>query len=153
MTDQDSANEKPAKVLIVDDNERNISVLENFCQQIDYETITANNGQEAIEKVESEKPDIILMDVMMPVMDGFQATEKLKGDEKTKFIPVIIVTALDSKDDKIRGISVGADDILNKPVDLWELALRMRNCLRIKKYQDQLKAQIELLEKERAGRR
>lgn len=147
MLGEGGENKKMAKVLIVDDREKNIDLLESLCETLNHDTIVARNGREAIEKARLESPDIILMDVMMPEMDGLEATEKLKSDEQTKFIPVIIVTALDSKDDKIRGISVGADDILSKPIDSWELSLRMRNSLRIKEYQDFLKDHNAFLEK------
>ncbi len=140
--------ENRKKILIVDDEERNLRLLTGFCESLGYETITAKNGYEAVEITKGQSPDLILMDVMMPEMNGFEATERLKADEKTGHIPVIIVTALDSREDRIKGISIGADDFLTKPVDLEELSLRVRNNLKLKEYHDLLKNHNEILEKE-----
>ena len=109
----------PKKVLIVDDKAKNIKILELLCGSLHLHTLKAFNGQEAVDMAQTHLPDIILMDVMMPVMDGFEATKVLKNMEETKYIPVIIVTALDSREDKLKGISAGADDFLVKPFD-WE---------------------------------
>ncbi len=97
-------------------------------------------------------PDLILMDLMMPEMYGFEATEKIKGNELTKHIPIIIVTALASRDDMIRGISNGADDFLTKPIDSEEVIIRVRNSLKIKKYYDLLKNHNVILEERVAER-
>ncbi len=136
------------KILVVDDEERNLRLLTGFCESLGYETITARNGYEAVEITKQQGPDLILMDVMMPVMNGFEATERIKSDEDTGHIPVIIVTALDTREDKIKGISIGADDFLTKPIDLEELSLRVRNNLKLKEYHDFLKNHNEILEKE-----
>lgn len=140
--------ENRKKILIVDDEERNLRLLTGFCESLGYETITAKNGYEAVEITKEQAPDLILMDIMMPEMNGFEATEKIKADEKTGPIPVIIVTGLDSREDRIKGISIGADDFLTKPVDLEELSLRVKNNLKLKEYQDFLKNHNEILEKE-----
>ncbi len=127
------------KILIVDDEEANLKLLEDFCEHLGYKTIKAKNGKEAVELAMRDKPDVVLMDVIMPEMDGFEATEALKGKEQTSDIPVIIITSLDSRQDRLKGIASGADDFLTKPVDLDELRLRLRNALERKEFQDFLK--------------
>ena len=144
--------EKQKRILIVDDEERNIRLLSHLCLNLGYLISTAGNGNEAIEKTNAESPDLILMDVMMPGMDGFEATERIKKNDKTKQIPVIIVTALDQKRDKLTGISRGANDFLTKPFDTEELSLRIRNNLEIKDYHDLLKDHNLRLEDEVARR-
>jgi putative two-component system response regulator len=136
------------QILIVDDEERNVRLLEGFCKSLGYKTVTAENGAEAIEIAGREMPDLILMDVMMPEMNGFEATQKLKSDEKTRNIPVIIITALTSREDRLRGIAAGADDFLTKPIDLEELSLRVRNNLKLKEYHDFLRNHNIVLEKQ-----
>jgi putative two-component system response regulator len=140
------------RILIVDDEEINIRLLTALCESLDYATLTARNGVEAVDITIREMPDLILMDVMMPKMNGFEATERLKSDERTSLIPIIIVTALDSRDDRLRGISIGANDFLTKPVDLEELSLRLKNNLKLKDYHDLLKNYTYILEKEVAER-
>ncbi|MDH3347837.1 MAG: response regulator [Desulfobulbaceae bacterium] len=142
----------PKKVLIVDDREKNIKILELLCRSLDLETIRAFNGKEALEMALEYSPDIILMDVMMPKMDGFEATKLLKSIDQTKYVPVIMVTALDSREDKLKGIAAGADDFLVKPFDWEELSLRLKNNLRIKEYHDFLQEHKEILEKKVADR-
>lgn len=137
---------KTPSILVVDDEEKNVKLLVNLCENLGYETITARNGVEAVEQALTKKPDLVLMDVMMPEMNGFEATEKIKSNEITEKIPVIIVTALDSREDRIKGISKGANDFLSKPVDAAELSLRLKNLLKIKEYQDFLKHHAQILE-------
>ncbi len=140
--------EKKPKILIVDDDERNRLLFKVILKKEGYETIEAENGEEGIKKVLEEKPDVILMDVMMPVMDGFTATKKLKSDDRTKHIPVIILTALNEREEKLKGIESGANDFLTKPVDTKELLLRIKNHLKIKAYQDFLSNYNKILEEE-----
>ncbi len=136
------------KVLIVDDEEQNLKLLEDFCNHLGYQCIRATNGREAIEKARTETPDVVLMDVMMPEMDGYEATEAIRRDDRLRDIPIIMVTALDSRQDKLRGIASGADDFLTKPVDFDELQLRLRNALQRKEFQDFLKHHNQILEAE-----
>ena len=136
------------KVLIVDDHERNIKILAAICRDQGHEVLEARNGRQALEVVRAESPDIILMDVMMPEMDGFAATESLKADYATAHIPVIMVTALDSREDRLRGIRAGADDFLTKPVDTEELVLRLKNNLRNKEFHDFLENHTAILEQQ-----
>lgn len=140
------------KILIVDDETRNVKLLGTLCEHLGYETLTAGNGAEAVEMALKHMPDLILMDIMMPVMNGFEATEKLKANDLTKHIPIIIVTALDSREDRLTGISKGANDFLTKPIDSEEVTLRIRNNLEIKQYHDFLKEHNIILEAQVAER-
>jgi DNA-binding response OmpR family regulator len=121
-----------SKILIVDDEPLNVDYLEQELEDRGYETISAANGQEALEKVAAEAPDLILLDVMMPVLDGFTVCRILKDHEETRLIPIIIMTALDAVADRIQGIKAGADDFLTKPVHEEELFARIETALKLK---------------------
>ena len=121
-----------AKILIVDDEPFNVDLLEQELEDLGYETLTASDGQQAVDLVRSEAPDLVLLDVMMPIMDGFTACRLLKEDEATRLTPIIIMTALDRVEDRIKGIEAGADDFLTKPVNDQELLARIRTALRMK---------------------
>jgi len=123
---------KRSKILIVDDEPFNVDYLEQELEDLGYQTVSATNGQEALKKVTTEAPDLILLDVMMPVMDGFTVCRILKGSEETRLIPIVIMTALGSIEDRIKGIEAGADDFLTKPVDHRELVARIQTALRLK---------------------
>ena len=123
--------ERP-KILIVDDEPLNVDYLEQELIDLGYETASATNGQEALEKVAAEAPDLILLDVMMPIMDGFTVCRTLKESDETRLIPVVIMTALDGIEDRIKGIEAGADDFLTKPVNDRELLARVRTTLKLK---------------------
>jgi putative two-component system response regulator len=140
------------KILIADDQLFDITVLKDLCKEMGHDTVVARNGREAVERARTERPDCILIDVIMPVMDGFEATKRLKNDEVTAHIPVIMLTSLGSRKDRLAGIAVGADDFLTKPVDKKELALRLRNNLRNKEFHDFLEEHKQLLEKQVAER-
>ena len=131
------------KVLIVDDEPLNVKLLAAKLPPDQYATIPAYNGEEALKIVAKEPPDLILLDIMMPGISGYEVTERLKADPQTKDIPVIMVTALDGAEDKLMGLRAGADEFLNKPVGTAELQTRMKSLLRLKDYQDQLKARIQ----------
>ena len=119
-------------ILIVDDEPFNVDLLEQELGDLGYETLTAFDGQAAVELVRQQRPDLVLLDVMMPVMDGFTACRLLKDDEATRLTPIIIMTALDRVEDRIKGIEAGADDFLTKPVNDQELLARIRTALRMK---------------------
>ena len=125
-----------AKILIVDDEPFNVDYLQQELEDLGYTTISATNGQEALEKVAAEAPDLILLDVMMPVMDGFTACRLLKDNETTQLIPIIIMTALRETEDRIKGIEAGADDFLSKPVDRRELIARIQTAIKMKQVVD-----------------
>ena len=126
-----------SKILVVDDNKQNAELLE-FHLADDYEVLKAYNGEEALQKVKADPPDLILLDVMMPGLDGYEVCQRLKEKEETKFIPVVMVTALKEKEERIKGLEAGADDFLTKPVDSSELLARVKSLLRIKHLHDEL---------------
>ena len=122
----------PTKILVVDDEEKNVKLMEAMLVPRGYHVIKAYNGQEALEKVSLDHPDLILLDVMMPVLDGYKVCKQLKDDLDTRLIPIVIMTALGQTQDRIRGIEAGADDFLTKPVNKDELLARINNSLRMK---------------------
>ncbi|OGC04306.1 hypothetical protein A2276_06875 [candidate division WOR-1 bacterium RIFOXYA12_FULL_43_27] len=126
------------KILVVDDNPQNVEIMKARLLSQDYKVIEAFNGEEALKKVEEEKPDLILLDVMMPKMDGFQVCEKLKSEEKTKLIPVIIVSARSGSEDILKGLQLGADEYLPKPFEHIELLARVKNLLKLRIAQKEL---------------
>ncbi|MGA2660865.1 MAG: adenylate/guanylate cyclase domain-containing protein [Verrucomicrobiota bacterium] len=140
---------KPARgfVLIVDDEEQNRLLLRDPLEARGYEIAEAENGEQALEQVAERLPDVILLDVMMPRMDGFEVCRRLKNDPNTAPIPVLVVTALSERKERMIGIAAGANDFLNKPVDLQDLTLRVRNALYTKHLFDQLKAEQDTSER------
>ena len=119
------------RVLIVDDERRNRDLIEVMLSAEGYNLLTASSGEEAIMTVASERPDLVLLDVMMPGMDGYQVAMKLKGRAETAHIPIIMLSALDDRNSRMHGLSAGAEDFLTKPVNRTELCLRVRNLLRL----------------------
>ncbi|MBI5605349.1 MAG: response regulator [Deltaproteobacteria bacterium] len=126
------------KILIVDDEPLNIKLLEAKLPREKYEVLKALSGKQAIEIAGAESPDLILLDIMMPEMNGFEVTRWLKKNPETERIPIIQVTALDGSEDKVMGLEAGADEFLNKPVNTAELLARINSLLRLKQYQEQL---------------
>ena len=137
--------DKPNRILIVDDEEANRELLEAILVPLGYEAILAGDGKEALEKVREIPPDLILLDIMMPKMDGFEVARRLKDDEDTRTIPIVMVTALRETGERIKGIECGADDFLSKPFDRHELMARVKSLLRIKHLHDELKQKNDLL--------
>lgn len=140
--------QKHATVLVVDDDPRNVKLLETLLHIEGYVTLAASNGSEAIALAETAQPDLILLDVMMPDMDGFEAVARLKADPRTKPVPVIMVTALDDRDSKLRALDAGAEEFLSKPIDRADLTVRVRNLLRLKEYGDFLANHSRLLDEQ-----
>jgi two-component system cell cycle response regulator len=136
-----------ARILVVDDVEANVRLLEAKLTLEYYEVLTAGDGSSALQVAYEERPDIILLDVMMPGMDGFETCRRLKADPVTRHIPVVLVTALDGREDKLKGLDAGADDFVTKPIDDVILFARVRSLLRLKSVMD------ELREREESGRR
>jgi putative two-component system response regulator len=128
----------PARILVVDDEPAIVDVLSRLLARDGYEVITARNGAEAIEMVYRELPDLILLDVMMPVLDGFSVCQRLKNDEQTALIPITMLTGQDDFEHRKRGMEVGADDFLSKPFEQSMLKARIKSQLRIKRLTDQL---------------
>lgn len=121
------------KILVIDDEETNVKLMEAILLPRGYEIVKAYNGEEGLEKVNVESPDIILLDVMMPVMNGFDVCRKLKDNAETRLIPIVMMTALGEVKDRVKGIEAGADDFLTKPVNRDELLARIQTSLRLKK--------------------
>ena len=140
--------DKKQRILIVDDDEKNIKLLGNLLEYYSYNYKAAKNGIEALEKTKTYNPDIIILDIMMPEMDGYEACRRLKSDPATHHIPVVMVTALADTDSKIKGLNAGANDFLMKPFDKTELMVRVKNLLKIKEFEDLLKQQNEILDEE-----
>ena len=128
----------PATGLVVDDIEANARLLERFLAREGHRVLFARDGDEALELVRRDHPDLVLMDVVMPTLDGFETCRRLKSDPSTRLVPVVLVTALQSSGDRVKGLEVGADDFLSRPVNTAELTARVRSLLRIKRFTDEL---------------
>ena len=128
-----------ARVLVVDDVELNVKLLEAKLSSEYYQVIPAYNGPSALELADSQLPDIILLDVMMPRMDGFEVCRRLKANPRTTDIPVVMVTALSDIADRLRGLEAGADDFLTKPVNDIALFARVRSLVRLKRMMEELR--------------
>ena len=129
-----------SKILIVDDEIKNIRLFKAMLMSESYLTLEALSGEQALEMVSVVNPDLILLDVMMPGINGFDVCRKLKRAEETKIIPIVMVTALSEKAHRLEALEAGADDFLSKPVDRSELVVRAKSLLRIKTYHDELRA-------------
>ncbi|MBL8907641.1 MAG: PleD family two-component system response regulator, partial [Rhizobiales bacterium] len=129
-----------ARVLVVDDILANVRLLEAKLAAEYFEVVTAMNGVDALESVQRTKPDIVLLDVMMPGIDGIEVCKRIKADSLTQHIPVIMVTALDQPEDRVRGLEAGADDFLTKPVNDLSLFCRLKSLVRLKMLTDELRA-------------
>jgi two-component system cell cycle response regulator len=127
-----------ASILIVDDNAQNLELLHAYLEDLGCQTRTARDGVEAMESVRAAPPDLILLDVMMPRMSGFQVCTKLKANPETRDIPIVMVTALNEVGDIERAVDSGADDFLTKPVNRLELVTRVKSLLRVRLLKRQL---------------
>ena len=128
----------PSKILIADDNVPNVELLEAYLSGFDCEIDIAGDGAEALEKAKTFAPDLILLDVMMPKLSGFEVCEKLKNDPKTQGIMILMVTALSELGDIERAVNAGCDDYLSKPVNKFELLKRVDNMLRLRSVTNEL---------------
>lgn len=135
-----------AQVLIVDDEPSSLFTLEMLLSAEPYEIALATNGPEALVQFEAASPDVVLLDVMMPNMTGFEVCERLKANKEWRHIPIILVTALDGKEDLVRGLNSGADEFITKPVNGAELRARVRSMLRIKRQYDEIEEALKLRE-------
>ncbi len=122
-----------ATVLLVDDNEQNLELLQAYLEELNCPIRSARDGDEALAMMAAEPPDIVLLDVMMPRMSGFQACRQMKQDPRLKDIPVVMVTALNEVGDVERAVECGADDFLTKPVSKIELLTRVRSLIRVRR--------------------
>ena len=135
-------------ILIADDNPQNRKLLETLLELEGYRTISATNGEETLDSVAKHSPDLILLDIMMPGMDGYQVAKILKGKPATSHIPIIMVTAQIDRNARLAGLNAGAEEFLTKPIDRTELWLRVRNLLRLKAFGDSLKNHGAILEQQ-----
>ena len=140
------------KILVVDDQIANLQLMEALLLPLGYEVVLAQNGEEALQKIKEIPPDVILLDIMMPGMDGFEVAKRLREDEETRAIPIVMVTALSEAEDRIRALEAGANDFLSKPVDKAELRATVASQVEIKAYHDHMKNYQKELESEVAER-
>jgi putative two-component system response regulator len=139
-------------VLVVDDQPQNIELLEAYLVPQGYEIVTATTGEEALAKLSDQPIDLILLDVMLPGLNGFEVTRRIKRDQSHRLLPIILVTALREKEDRIEGIEAGCDDFISKPFDKPELLTRVRSLLKVKAYNDLMSHYRKELESEVAAR-
>ena len=137
-----------ATVLVVDDNEQNLELLQAYLESLPCRILTATDGVDALSIVEREDPDLILLDVMMPRMSGFEVCKKLKAQPSTRTIPIIMVTALNEIGDVERGVESGTDDSLSKPVKKIELLTRVKSLLRVRQLKRELDRTLSHLEQD-----
>lgn len=136
------------RILVVDDDPSNLKLTNVLLVQSGYDCLCETNGNDALEAVQLFGPDLMLVDVMMPGMDGFELTRRIKSNDFTKHIPVILVTSLSDKESRLAGLEAGAEEFVNKPIDKMELIVRIRNLLRLKDISDQLAKHKMSLESE-----
>ena len=136
------------KILVADDEEQNRKLLGSLLVAVGYDIEYACTGKEAVEKSKTYRPDLILLDIMMPDMDGYEACDLIRTDPETVNIPIVMVTALTERDSKLKGLTVGANDFLTKPIDRAELTLRVKNLLKMKEFEDFMLRHNQILEDE-----
>jgi len=140
--------DKRATILVVDDEKRNTALLEALLQAEGYTTLSVSNGRDALVAASVARPDLILLDIMMPDMNGFETVARLKANPDTQPVPVIMLTALDDRESKMRALEAGAEEFLSKPFDRADLSVRVRNLLRFKEYSDFLANHNRILEEQ-----
>ena len=141
----DAAENKKNTILVVDDNEQNLELIQAYLEDIDCRILAATDGPQALDIVDSDPPDLILLDIMMPKMSGFEVCKRLKSNTHSAQIPIIMVTALSEFADIERAIDSGTDDFLSKPVNKLELLTRVRTMLKLKHLTDKLKRTLAYL--------
>ena len=140
------------RILIADDNEANVELLEAYLSGLDVETAIAVDGQDTLDKVVSFEPDLILLDIMMPKLSGFEVCQRLKSDSATSGIMILMVTALNELGDIERAVEAGTDDFLSKPVNKVELTKRVENMLKLRGVSDELERLRQYIEQMEAAR-
>jgi DNA-binding response OmpR family regulator len=139
-----------AHILVVDDVEKNTRLLADLLTAKGYRASTAGSGEQALEQIDAEAPDLVLLDVMMPGLSGYEVCQALRADPRHALLPVVLVTALDPATERVKGIAAGADDFLSKPINQAELLARVRSLLRVKTLQDEvlrLRAELAVWQK------
>ncbi|HEY3258234.1 MAG TPA: response regulator, partial [Gemmatimonadaceae bacterium] len=126
------------RILVVDDVPANIALLKSLLVRAGHEVLVASNGEDALQVITRECPDLVLMDVLMPRMNGFEVCQEVKRHSSTRLIPVVLITALNDVEDRIKGIKAGADEFLSKPFNVHELKARVDSLLKLKRYTDEL---------------
>ncbi len=144
-TKTEKEQDKTPTVLVVDDNQQNLELLQAYLEDVDCQAVPARDGLEALEIIAKDPPDLILLDVMMPKMSGFEVCKRIKNNPKTSDIPVIMVTALNEFGDIERAIDSGTDDFLSKPVNKLELLTRIKTMLKLKHLSDKLERTLAYL--------
>src|SRR5438874_12779467 len=129
----------PARVRVVDDQRANVEMMAGVLKARGYAVATAHDGEQALEQVREIRPDLVVSDILMPNVDGYELCRRLRGAPETALLPVILVTSIDAQGERIKGLEAGADDFLSKPVNWEELFARVRSLLRVKALQDELK--------------
>jgi PleD family two-component response regulator len=137
---------RPPRVLIADDNPQGVELLEAYLSETDYEVQTAADGEETLRKVAQWQPDLILLDIMMPKISGFEVCKRLRANPATASIAVLMVTALDQPSDIDRAVEAGTTDFLTKPINKTELLLRVRSALKSRLYKEQLDQALAYIE-------
>jgi adenylate cyclase len=137
----------PSLILVVDDVPANVRLLESLLRGAGYRTISAHNGTDALNRVKDDAPDLVLLDIVMPGLSGIDVCRELRRDPHYLMLPIVLVTALDPEQERVKGLAAGADDFLSKPVNTEELLARVRSSLRIKALYDQVQAQAKQLER------
>jgi two-component system, OmpR family, alkaline phosphatase synthesis response regulator PhoP len=140
-----SESTKPSKLLIADDNQQNCELLEAYLSDENYEFSFAVDGEETLLRVAENQPDLLLLDIMMPKLSGYEVCEQLKGDENTRGIPILMVTALSKQGDIEKAVAAGCDDFLTKPVNGLELKTRVRSLLRVRHLANEVDRLLEYL--------
>jgi two-component system sensor histidine kinase/response regulator len=140
------------KVLVVDDEPQNVMLLQDLLEARGYRVWTAGDGENGLMLAREHNPDVVLLDVMMPGLNGFDVCRRLKTEPNTAMIPVLLVTALDAREDRLAGIDAGASDFISKPIDSADLLLRVRNAVATKRLHDQLSTQLRRLQELEAAR-
>ena len=136
----------PSTVLIVDDNAQNVELLQAFLESLPVNIVTAADGVEALEKVAEHNPDLVLLDIMMPRMSGFQVCRKIKSDPETRDIQILMVTALNELGDIEQASECGTDDFVSKPVNKFELLTRVKSLLRVRHLKNELERALTYLD-------
>ena len=145
MPDPDDRQAKAAKILVVDDTPQNVKLLADILGAKGYVAVTAASGEEGLAKLAAEDPDLVLLDVMMPGLSGYDVCKRIRANPDTALLPVVLVTSLDPHQERVKGIEAGADDFLSKPINQPELLARVRSLLRVKALQDEVRRQAASL--------